>query len=181
MNRLQEEGKLELITGTVSAPGLYYKGDIYIYPSRLEGIGLTIAEAISSGLVCIVPDNGPMNEFLDSTCGFVIPIRKYFCREDGYYWPLCEVNIDELAVIIDKCSSNIDMVKSMKLQARKYALRNLSQETNFKQLLDIVRETSFHSLDQNLKNQIEMYHRAGLKRFDNIISPIISFAKKIKK
>ena len=181
MNALQKKGKLELITGTVTAPGLYYKGDIYVYPSRLEGIGLTIAEAISSGLVCVVPDNGPMNEFVDSSCGFVIPVKKYFCREDGYYWPMCEVDVDELAAIIDKCSDNIDMVKTMKLQARKYALENLSQGDNFKKLLDIVRETNYQIIDYSLKNKIEMHYRAGLKRFDNIISPIISFARKIKK
>ncbi len=181
MNSLQKEGKLELITGTVTAPGLYYKGDIYIYPSRLEGIGLTIAEAISSGLVCIVPDNGPMNEFVDDSCGFAIPIKKYFCREDGYYWPMCEVDTDALASIIDKCSDSIDMVKSMKLQARRYALENLSQDSNFNMLLDIVTKVSLNPLDAILKSKIEKHFSGGLKRYDSIISRVVSFARKIKK
>lgn len=178
MNILQKEGKLELITGTVAAPGLYYKGDIYIYPSRLEGIGLTIAEAISSGLVCIVPDNGPMNEFVDDSCGFVIPIKKYFCREDGYYWPMCEVNIDELAKIIDYCSDNTNMVVSMKRKARKYALDNLSQELNFNVLLEIVANTQFHQLEKKLENKIVKYHNSGLKRFDSILSYFLPIVKK---
>ena len=180
MNTLQREGKLELITGTVTAPGLYYKGDIYIYPSRLEGIGLTIAEAISSGLVCVVPDNGPMNEFVDGSCGFVIPIKKYFCREDGYYWPMCEVDTDELAAIIDKCSDNIEMVKSMKLQARNYALDNLSQDTNFKMLLDIVVETCFSPLDACLRGKIIKFCTSGLKRFDKFLASGLKIGKVVK-
>ena len=181
MNKLKAEGKLELITGTVTAPGLYYKGDIYIYPSRLEGIGLTIAEAISSGLVCIVPDNGPMNEFVDSSCGFVIPVKKYFCREDGYYWPMCEVDIDKLAEIIDYCSANIDKIKPMKIQARKFAENHLNQSINFNALLDVVTKTEYHPLEDNLRNQIISYHKGGFKRFDSILVQVLPFIRKIKR
>lgn len=180
MNILQSKGKLELITGTVTAPGLYYKGDIYIYPSRLEGIGLTIAEALSSGLACIVPDNGPMNEFLDSTCGFVVPIKKYFCREDGYYWPMCEVDTDALASIIDKCSDNREIVKSMKLHARDYAIENLSQEINFKKLLNIVIDTTYTPLDNCLREKINKFCTGGLKRFDKLFALGLTISKIIK-
>lgn len=181
MKQLSKEGKLELITGTVTAPGLYYKGDIYIYPSRLEGIGLTIAEAISSGLVCIVPDNGPMNEFIDESCGYTIPIKKYFCREDGYYWPLCEVKIDELARLIDKCSDNKDSILSMKRNARQYAEQNLSQKINFTKLLNIVKDTQYIPLDASLKKKITLFHTGGFKRFEETLVKVLPLVKKLKK
>ena len=63
---LRNKGKLDLYEQTVSAPGLYHLGDVYVYPSRLEGIGLTITEAFSCGLPVITCDNPPMNEFVNS-------------------------------------------------------------------------------------------------------------------
>ncbi len=64
---LKEEKRIEVIERSVSAPGLYHLGDVYVYPTYLEGIGLTIAEAISSGLPVIVPDAAPMNEFVNES------------------------------------------------------------------------------------------------------------------
>lgn len=154
MEYLVKMGKLDLIDTTVTAPGLYYKGDVYVYPSRLDGIGLTIAEALSSGLACIVTDNAPMNEFVDSGCGITIPVAKYFCREDGYYWPMCEVNIDKLTDILNDCSENPEKIRSMKKNARAYAEQHLSQDVNFEALLNIVKETTFTVKERDMEEKI---------------------------
>ena len=53
----------QIINKTISAPGLYYEGDVYVYLSRLDGIGLTVAESIAAGMPILVPDDAPMNEF----------------------------------------------------------------------------------------------------------------------
>ena len=71
---------IEVRTGTVAAPGLYHLGDIYVYPSILDGLGLTVAEALSCGLPCIVPDNAPMNEFIQSGINGRIARRRIFVR-----------------------------------------------------------------------------------------------------
>lgn len=156
---LIEGGKLVVITKTITAPGLYYMGDIYVYPSRLDGIGLTIAEALSSGLGCVVPDNAPMNEFVADGCGEKIPIAKYFCREDGYYWPLCELDVNNLADVLDDLSSDVDKVRTMKANARLYAEQYLSQDTNFKQLLPVVKDTVFTEKSDELEGKILKYHQ----------------------
>src|SRR5690606_9428303 len=87
INKYIKEDKLKIIEKTVSAPGLYHIGDVYIYPSRLDGIGLTVPEAISSGLCVIVPDCGPMNEFVTDEFGLKIKVDRFYSRSDGYYWP----------------------------------------------------------------------------------------------
>lgn len=66
---------LVILENTVPAPGLYYMGDVYVYPSRLEGISLTVVEAISSGMPVIVPNDGPMNEFLPATGSYVPRVK----------------------------------------------------------------------------------------------------------
>ena len=73
-------------TETVAAPGLYHLGDIYVYPSILDGLGLTVAEALSCGLPCIVPDNAPMNEFIQSGInGRIADVEYLYARSDGYF------------------------------------------------------------------------------------------------
>ena len=94
IDRLKREGRLQIIEKTVAAPGLYSLGDVYVYPSRLEGIGLTIAEALASGLPVIVPDQPPMNEFVETAAGngAVVRVDRQYARSDGYYWPQCQVD-----------------------------------------------------------------------------------------
>jgi len=144
INDLENSGRLVIKTETVPAPGLYYLGDVYIYPTRLEGIGLTMAEALACGLPLIVPNNGPMNEFVDNVNGKVVQVEKYFERQDKYYWPQCEVNIQSLEKAMQYYVDNKENICEFKKQARKYAeenrdwlknANNLSQQiSNFKLL-----------------------------------------------
>lgn len=41
---------------------LYAVGDVYLAPSRMEGLGLPIGEAMASGMPVITTDGSPMNE-----------------------------------------------------------------------------------------------------------------------
>ena len=61
---LEHSNHLRIYERTVPAPGMYHLGDVYVYPSRLDGLGLTVAEALACGLPAIVSDNPPMNEFI---------------------------------------------------------------------------------------------------------------------
>ena len=184
IDNLIKAKKLDLITGTIAAPGLYYRGDVYVYPSRLDGIGLTIAESLSSGLLCIVPNCGPMNEFVTSQCGYTVKVERYFEREDGYYWPMCEINVDQLAEIMNFLDENLNLVREMKLEARKHAEKNLSQEINFSKLNDIVRSIKFELLSNQTKNAILKYNKKGLGKFENAIMffyPLLELARKVYK
>ncbi|EGR4342627.1 TPA: glycosyltransferase family 4 protein [Vibrio cholerae] len=87
---------ISIIEKTVTAPGLYHLGDVYVYPSRLDGLGLTVCEAISCGMPVIVPDDGPMNEFAITGFDKKVKIERLFSRSDGYYWPQNTVDLSDL-------------------------------------------------------------------------------------
>ena len=77
---------IKIIEKTVTAPGLYHLGDVYVYPTTLDGLGLTIYEALSVGLPVITTNNGPMNEIIeDRKNGYLVEVEKYCSRSDGYY------------------------------------------------------------------------------------------------
>lgn len=171
IDRLQKAGKLEIVEKTIPAPGLYTKADVYVYPSRLDGIGLTVAEAISSGLACVASDNPPMNEFVQPEYGSLIPIDRLYARNDGYYWPQCRCRVDKLAEIMLGYAQDLDKVKAMKRNARAYALEHLSADKNFPALADIVEQVSMREVSDAIKSAINAFDNDGIKKFT------LSFAK----
>lgn len=123
---------IEVIRKTVSAPGCYNLGDFYIYPSRLEGIGLTICEALSSGLPVITTDEQPMSEFVvDGVDGFVCDVESRFKREDGYYWNLAECNVAHLTNILMRLSQlDSQSINEMQQNARESAVTKFNWSVN---------------------------------------------------
>lgn len=165
INRLEKKGVLKIIEGTIPAPGLYTEADVYVYPSRLDGIGLTVPEALSSGLACIVSDNPPMNEFIKPDHGNLIPVTRLYARSDGYYWPQCNCDYTKLAEIMKNYAHNLDMVIEMKKNARVYAKANLSVDINFKELANIIEHITIHDIKESVKDAIYKYDREGFKRY----------------
>jgi glycosyltransferase involved in cell wall biosynthesis len=169
ITELQLQGRLEIINKTVAAPGLFHLGDVYLYPTLLEGIGLTIAEALSCGLATVVPDNGPMNEFIeDKFNGLLIKMGDCYYREDGYYWPMCEVDVLDLAKKIDFLAMNDEEVLRMKLNARQSAVENLSLAKNMTSLPFLLEKVKFMPLNPNTKNQITEFGKKGFGRFNKL-------------
>ena len=88
------KSEIEFVEGTFSKNEIFSSGDVYLYPSRLDGIGLTLPEAISFGKPAITTNSPPMNEFVvDGYNGKLIDVMSYRGRPDGYYW--AESIIDE--------------------------------------------------------------------------------------
>lgn len=138
LKQLIQEGQCTLICETVSAPGLYHLGDVYVYPSRLDGLGLTMAEALSCGLPIIVPNEAPMNEFGNDECRYLVPVAKYFPRSsDNYFWPMNEIKVDELSSIMQNLADKPEKVKNLKKQARSYACNFLDWKERQEQLNNI--------------------------------------------
>ncbi len=157
IEKLESENRLTIINATVSAPGLYHLGDVYVYPTRLEGIGLTIAEASASGLPLIVPDNPPMNEFVGVENGKLVEIEKCSYRQDGYYWPMCEVNLEQLTSAMQFYVKNIGELDKYKMLARKYAEENLDWDKNSVDLSKIFSNSSVISRSDKSKLIVDVF------------------------
>lgn len=151
---LQKKGILTLIEKEIPAPGLYSLGDVYLYPSRLDGIGLTITEALAVGLPVITSDNAPMNEIINEKNGKLVKINKFWARFDGYYWPQCEVDLDDLECKIRFYINNKNKIKQYKIFAREYSEKFLDWTKNKNNIFYIFERSNI--LDyKNKKNIIK--------------------------
>lgn len=146
---LLDDRKLEVVHETVGAPGLYSRGDVYVYPTRLEGIGLTIAEAYACGLPVIVPDAAPMNEFVYDKHAprSLLKVDRYVARSDGYYWPQNIVSIEDLTQKMRWFVENGSEIVQMRIEARNHAVNTLNWMDRDQTLLRVV-NTARHSQDK---------------------------------
>ncbi len=141
LNKIEASGNLVLHEGTVGAPGLYHLGDIYVYPSRLEGVGLTVAEALACGMPVVVPDDGPMNEFIPQNGSHLVKVERFFARADGYYWPQNEVSIDNLSAKLFECYEHRAQIKEYSQLSREHAESNLNWKKNSTDIANAFTET----------------------------------------
>ena len=133
-----KKNNIIIIEKTVSAPGLYYLGDIYVYPTKLDGLGLTMYEALSSGIPVITTDDAPMNEIIENDRGKLVKVNKFISRSDGYYWPLAYISERDLFEKMKFYIENPEILEKEKVNARHYALDNLKIELCKKRLNSIV-------------------------------------------
>ena len=138
IRKLQQENRLDVIEVTVPAPGLYHLGDVYVYPSRLDGIGLTLVEAAACGLPVIATDFPPMSEFVTNDNGKLVAVDNYIPRFDGYYWPQAIVNIESLCESMLYYVNNIEALPLFKEAARRTAVNRFDWRQNSAELSQII-------------------------------------------
>ena len=140
-NMIQDNPKIEYILGSHPHPGIYHYGDIYVYPSKLEGIGLSIPEALSCGLAVITTDNPPMKEFIESgNNGFLVKITGSHQRHDNYYWPEVDIDIKHLEDLMMYYVNNPSIIELHKTNARNYALEKLTWANNTDYIIDLFKK-----------------------------------------
>lgn len=163
ISQLMQENKLVIRQETVGAPGLYHLGDVYVYPSRLDGIGLSLPEALACGLPTITSDNPPMNEFINESCGRLVALDGLKPRHDGYYWPLCEPNVASLTVAMQFYVDHLADLTVYKKQARQWAEESLDWSKNSRPLASLF--SGFRRLpDQDKRELVAKIKAYELKR-----------------
>lgn len=136
-----EKYNIEIIERTVTAPGLYYLGDVYIYPTMLDGLGLTMYEALSSGLPVITTNHAPMNEVINNKIGYLVDVEHLRSRWDGYYWPLSIVSTESLQESMKYFVDNYHLLPQIKEKARKEALNKWEWKDRAKEINEIFKNT----------------------------------------
>lgn len=53
--------------------GLYAVANVYLQPSKAEGLGLPVLEAMGCGIPCVTTDTGAMTELLQNERGLLVP------------------------------------------------------------------------------------------------------------
>jgi glycosyltransferase involved in cell wall biosynthesis len=132
---IRDNPRIEFREGSVTTPGLYCLGDVYVYPTRLDGIGLSVPEALASGLPVIATNVAPCSEFVTHGYnGWLVDVARTKYRDDGYYWPETECDVDALARAMQHCVDQRSQLPAWRMAARASAEERLCWETNARQL-----------------------------------------------
>lgn len=121
-------------------PGFYYLGDVYVYPTKLEGIGLSICEAMAVGLPVITTNNPPMNEFVKHNVnGRLIKVKEFKTRDDFYYWDEAIVDINDLVKQMQYYINYPNKIIEHGKNARKLCKKKFDWNKNGKKVLEIIK------------------------------------------
>ena len=138
-------------------------GDIYVYPTRLDGLGLTMYEALASGMPMIVSDFPPMNEVGTSEFVKYVKIADYYCRGDAYYYPMVKCDENSLIEAMKWYVNHPDDLKKQKLLARTYA----EQYYDIAKLSSVISNIFIKAVNRPLDSMIVLeVKRSYLKKFN---------------
>lgn len=166
------EKNITIIEKTVAAPGLYYCGDVYVYPTKLDGLGLTVFEALSSGMPVITTDFAPMNEIVTEDLGKLVSVQRVYCREDGYYWPMTDVDEKALATAMEYYVLHKDELTQFQNMCRSFAVSSLNWNDRKPSVLKCFEQSGCLSFDQ--KEYLQNVARDEKARKSRIKQDILS-------
>ena len=152
---------VEIIEKTVTAPGLYHLGDIYVYPTKLDGLGLTMYEALACGLPVITTNYPPMNEIIDNTIGRLVEVERNYARKDAYYWPLSICSTNSLINCMMEYVNNPDLLNRQRIEARKRAEYDCHWASHSKELSSIFTSAIIRKVDENVMAEIKKKYYRG--------------------
>lgn len=127
--RRLDGGFASVAHGPTQEPADLYAGaDLMFVPSRYEGIGLTILEAMASGCLVAATDAEPMSAFIRAAYGlqhahrFLLPVAKVEHMDvGGQPWPLHKVDPEQaLRVLDDLRTMSSDEVRYFSQAGRLY-------------------------------------------------------------
>jgi len=131
--------QIKIHEGTLRKPGLYNKGMIYVAPSRIEGLGLHILEALASGLPVITTNAPPMNEYVrDKENGLLAKVRHSQMRTDHFYSPEKIVDVNDLKCKMNMLVMDKELYGKLRDNTIRYAKENLDWKKNGKKVLEII-------------------------------------------
>lgn len=180
---MEDKGHLKIINKTVSAPGLYHLGDVYVYPTRLEGIGLTIMEAASCAMPVITTNEAPMSEFIKHDLnGRLIKVKENISRRDGYYWDMSIADCSDLVKQMNYYKNNHHELEELKDKAFKYAENKFNWNKNSAELNQILHKIEKKEVSSKLVSQIKNYEKKrSLKFYIATSVPYQWLKRKLKK
>ena len=168
--------KIEIISKTVTAPGLYYLGDVYVYPTDLDGLGLTIYEALSCGLPVITTNHPPMNEIItNGENGLLVDVQECRSRADGYYWPLSICSKESLISCMNYFVDHYSDISIWKTRARTYAKEELDFSKRYSDICAIFENSKNFELDTQLYHSIIIKEKHDRK--SNLLKGVANSSK----
>ena len=127
INIVRKNERIRYHVETVPAPGLYHKGRILVFPTKLEGLGLPLFEALACGLPVIATDSPPMNEFVKNGYnGLLVRVAHRSIRADNIAFPDELIDVNNLALKMAEAASDVQHLEKMAKNSRIFAETQLS-------------------------------------------------------
>jgi 1,2-diacylglycerol 3-alpha-glucosyltransferase len=124
----------------VPPPGLYHLGRVVVQPSKVEGIGLSIPEAMCVGRPVITVDTPPMSEFVTPETGWLLPIAGWKPHIDGSLYAQAVIDPAALAICLrEACLASAETIRH-KSASTYLRARMLFHWGSFKQRLGLALE-----------------------------------------
>lgn len=185
---IAKDPRIELVQEEAKDPALLYRaGDVYVYPSRLDGLGLNVPEALAAGLPVIATNAEPMNEFITHDLnGKLVAVEATEERPEDYYWPRSICSVDSLREAMQFFVDNPHRIKEFQAAARLSAEQNFNWKKNSRDLPELVAKLSRFGVrtDTELMGAVNQYERskyrnpAFLKQMETALR---RFRKRIRK
>jgi glycosyltransferase involved in cell wall biosynthesis len=155
VNIVNNNPRITYHIATVPAPGLYHKGRILVFPSKLEGLGLPLLEGMACGLPVVATDAPPMNEFVrDNYNGLLVKVAERVARGDGISFPEEIVDVNELAKTVEvalKECGEVEVVRQFEALERS---KRVDAESLFSRSTDrLSRQTEIRRIGSNTKER----------------------------
>jgi 1,2-diacylglycerol 3-alpha-glucosyltransferase len=164
---------VEVITRTVGPPGLYHLGDVYVYPTYLEGLGLTIFEALACGLPVVCTDYGPMNEVIGEGNGRLVEVARVTSRADAYYWPMAFCDAGSLERAMRWYVEHADQLPRLRARARDYAVSQLNWRDRQQAVREAFEKSRVLGHDRaRLKLLEAQYRKAALRQLKSALNAV---------
>lgn len=117
--------------------GLYAVSDVYLQPSKAEGLGLPVMDAMACGIPVVATDTGAMHELLDKR-GWLIPAEYEFSDVWGNSKrSMIDIELTKSALVsISRVENNKEIITN---QALEY-IRSRTWDIPVKQMHDKIEE-----------------------------------------
>jgi 1,2-diacylglycerol 3-alpha-glucosyltransferase len=166
VREINEDKRITLLEQVAAPPGLYHLGDVYVYPTILDGIGLTISEALACGLPVITTNAAPMNEFIiDGENGKLVDVAYKERRSDDYYWEQSFCELESLKKCLEFYFHNAGSINEYRQKARRYALEHLDWSKNATPLNSMISKVRLiHAgCDRKLVQRVTEYEKKRMR------------------
>ena len=138
---VRNNGRIVFHEETVPVPGFYHKGRIMLFPTKLEGLGLPLFEALACGLPVIATNAPPMNEFIrEGYNGALIKVAFRSTREDNVAFQEEIIDMTDLAIKMAKMANDEENLSALSANARRYAEEELAFPILKKRISDAFRK-----------------------------------------
>jgi 1,2-diacylglycerol 3-alpha-glucosyltransferase len=92
----------------VPPPGLYHAGRVVVQPSKVEGFGLSIVEALCAGKPIITVNAPPMNEFVRDRWAWLVDPEGWKPHVDGSVYEQAVISPGALAKVMREAQATSD-------------------------------------------------------------------------